>query len=67
MSRMFSLRKDGYLRNVVEWIFLSLGFSTLSLTTKLVGFFMVIVAPTVLLLLMLIFPYVQPDQKEMIG
>ena len=61
LTKLFSLRKDGYLRKVVEWIFLSLGFSTLSLTTKLVGFFLLIVAPTVLLLMMLLFPYAYPE------
>jgi hypothetical protein len=41
---------------MIEYLFKSFGFSNLSLSTKLVGFFMLIVAPLMLVLMMVVFP-----------
>jgi hypothetical protein len=51
--------RDGYLGIAAEWFFRSLGLSTLSIATMIVGFSLIVVAPIVLILMMLIFPHVQ--------
>lgn len=56
LGRVFSVRTDSYLGAFVEWLFKSFGFGSLSLSTKLVGFFMIVVAPLLLVLMMVVFP-----------
>lgn len=64
ISQFFSLSKDSYLAQSLEWLFRVFGFGALSLTTKMIGFFMVVVAPIFLFLLMLLFPHVIAIQEE---
>ena len=54
LSRLFSLGKESYATTSAEWVFRTLGLGSLSMTTKMFGFFLVIVAPLFLMLLMLL-------------
>lgn len=67
-TRVFSMRSDSYLGGAVDWLFHLLGFGALSLSTKLVGFFMIIVVPMLLMLTMLFTPPgVKQEERHLHG
>ena len=65
LSRVFSLRKDSYAGMFADWFFRTLGLGDLSLTMKMLSFFLAIVVPLFLLLLIPLFPEllkINPDK-----
>ena len=64
INKLLNMGRDGYLGIAAEWFFRSLGLSTLSIATMIVGFSLIVVAPIVLILMMLIFPHVQSDEAQ---
>ena len=58
LSHLISLNKESYASRSAQWIFKALGLEALSLVTKMIGFFLIIVAPLFLILMMLLFPEV---------
>lgn len=64
IGKLFSLKSDSYIGLMVEWIFKAFGFGALSLTTKMIGFFLVVVIPLVLVLMMLLMPHAIEDKRK---
>lgn len=56
LFKFLSLGPDGYLAYFSEKLFRMLGFGALNLAMKMVGFFMIVVVPLVIVLYMLLIP-----------
>ena len=64
LSHLISLNKESYVSKSAQWVFKALGLEALSLMTKIIGFFMFIVFPLLLILLTLIFPELMKINPE---
>lgn len=62
IARFLSLREDGYIAKYSDKLFRLMGFGALNYYLKMFGFFMIVIAPFILVIVSVLFP-TPPDGK----
>ena len=62
VNRMIGVDHNSYFGIMAEWLFRAFGFGALSLATKMVGFFLMVIVPIILLLTMYFLPRLMEEK-----